>query len=99
MGQGLKRARKATRATRKPELKKGESWRKGYSTGYNEAKKAFGGCEKCYGKGYSTQIVVRTGGKILTNYNTCVCARGKQVDAMLEDVIASARNGVRRQHA
>jgi len=40
--------------------KKGESWRKGYMTSFDEGKadmlKACGGCKKCYGKGYGTSI-------------------------------------------
>lgn len=41
--------------------------------------KAFGGCEKCYGKGYSTQ---RLGGRV--QVNTCVCDRGKQIEEILK---------------
>lgn len=49
-----------------------------------KVKKAFGGCEKCYGKGYSTQIDPLHSDT--TRINTCVCDRGKQIDAMLETV-------------
>lgn len=46
-----------------------------------ETKKAFGGCTKCYGKGYSTVTV--DGG---TKVNTCVCDRGKQMDKLLAEM-------------
>ncbi len=46
-----------------------------------QLKKAFGGCEKCYGKGYSTQTI--DGG---TKVNTCVCDRGKQIDKLLAEM-------------
>lgn len=78
MGDGLKRAKKAAEATRKPEVKKGESWRLGYSAGCDETAKAYGGCDKCYGKGYSTQ-----GHAGRTQIHTCVCPRGKQLDELL----------------
>lgn len=41
--------------------------------------KAFGGCLKCYGKGYSTQKMKKG-----MNYLTCVCDRGKQIDEMMK---------------
>jgi len=47
----------------------------------DEMKKAFGGCEKCYGKGYATQIRGEEMG-----VNTCTCERGKQIDSLLEGV-------------
>lgn len=43
--------------------------------------KAFGGCRKCYGKGYSTQKI---GGKV--RINTCVCDRGIQLDQLIGDI-------------
>lgn len=46
-----------------------------------ETKKAFGGCLKCYGKGYSTQIVEGDRHSI----DTCSCDRGKQVDDLLHN--------------
>lgn len=69
------------------------------TTRTNELEKAFGGCKKCYGKGYST---VRYGYKISadfegqkdhiipdkTNINYCSCDRGKQ----LEQVVNLQRN-------
>ena len=45
-----------------------------------KTKKAFGGCEKCYGKGYSTQSF---SGR--STVNTCVCERGKQIDRILAE--------------
>lgn len=47
-----------------------------------EVKKAFGGCEKCYGKGYSTQMDPLGSGEV--KVNTCTCDRGKQIDQLLE---------------
>lgn len=46
-----------------------------------QLKKAFGGCEKCYGKGYATQLMGDE-----EQVNTCVCDRGKQIDKMLEGI-------------
>jgi len=51
------------------------------------AGKAFGGCTKCYGKGYSTSISYNAGGgkkwrKPLINY--CTCERGKQLEQLTE---------------
>lgn len=63
------------------ELKKGESWRKGYQEGCDETAKAFGGCTNCYGKGYSTQIRDKK-----TMYDTCSCPRGKQVLTLIGDI-------------
>lgn len=40
---------------------------------------AFGGCEKCYGKGYNSQKM-----KGKTKINTCVCERGKELDKVLK---------------
>lgn len=45
---------------------------------FTELVKAFGGCEKCWGKGYSTQGTGQG-----TIYNTCTCDRGKQIDDMI----------------
>lgn len=61
-----------------------------------DAEKAYGGCHKCYGKGYST---VRYGHRvssdfvgdkgyidpIKTHYHFCECERGKQIQKMLAD--------------
>ena len=51
------------------------------------AGKAFGGCTKCYGKGYSTSISYNAGGgkkwrKPLINY--CTCDRGEQLEQLTE---------------
>lgn len=61
-----------------------------------DARKAYGGCNKCYGKGYST---VRYGRRysadfegdktyidpIKTNIHFCDCDRGKQIEKLLAD--------------
>lgn len=65
-----------------------------------EERKAFGGCEKCYGKGYSTQLEFYSGkgeadigdGDIRVEgqcpyYNPCDCERGKQINEMLRSVV------------
>jgi hypothetical protein len=53
-----------------------------------ETEKAYGGCHKCYGKGYAT---VRKGEtyhgathNLRTQINYCSCDRGKQLKALLE---------------
>lgn len=52
-----------------------------------ETVKAFGGCKKCYGKGYST-TKVQAGHRYsfweLNPINPCSCDRGKQIKALLE---------------
>lgn len=95
MGQGLKRARAAARATQKPksEPKKGESYRRGYMAGVDETAKAYGGCTKCYGKGYATTLEFSEGSEDFGGEDTsrrqlpiirpCTCARGKQLDRLL----------------
>ncbi len=50
----------------------------------DKTKKAFGGCEDCFGKGYSTQMDPRGSGT--TNMNTCKCDRGKQLDIVIENM-------------
>ena len=64
-----------------------------------ETEKAFGGCKKCYGKGYSTQKENYTGygehdigqGGIeifeeAQYYLPCTCDRGKQIKKLLQDI-------------
>lgn len=43
-----------------------------------EVVKAFGGCEFCYGKGYSTTITMTHRGE-RKNFLPCSCERGKQM--------------------
>ena len=43
--------------------------------------KAFGGCEKCYGKGYSTQNVV-VNMLPVTKMNFCTCDRVTQLETL-----------------
>ncbi len=50
-----------------------------------KTKKAFGGCEDCYGKGWSSELTV--GGS--TKINTCKCDRGQQLDKVLEEMHAA----------
>lgn len=52
----------------------------------DEAIKAFGGCELCYGKGYSTELSAQSG---QVEVNTCTCDRGKQIDEMLTNMHAT----------
>ena len=62
-------------------------------------KRAFGGCEKCYGKGYSTERVGKTicypdflSDKEVViayegiNYHPCSCSRGKQIKVLMGEV-------------
>ena len=56
-----------------------------------EIKKAFGGCEHCFGKGYSSQLVkesTKVNGKIVTKnvivYRPCTCLRGIEIHKMLK---------------
>lgn len=62
---------------------------------FEKIKKAFGGCEKCYGKGYSTYrygiigIPDFEGDKgfkdpIKTNIVYCTCDRGKQLKELID---------------
>ncbi len=64
----------------KKELKKGESWRKGYMEGYDEAAKAFGGCKNCYGKGYSSVMIDHISAPQM---HFCICNRGRQLKRLL----------------
>lgn len=74
------------------DTKKGESWRKGYQKGISEATKAFGGCTKCYGKGYGTKtewaVAARERfSKKLFSISYCKCDRGKQLIKIIEEVV------------
>lgn len=74
----------------KKEVKKGESWRKGYQAGFAEAMKACGNCVKCYGKGYGTQTMYATGGGITTKQPIivfCDCERAKQLRDRIRGII------------
>lgn len=61
-----------------------------YLKGYKEAEKAYGGCHRCYGKGYSTVRYGYTGAPdfegdqgfiepVSTHVHFCECDRGKQL--------------------
>lgn len=54
-----------------------------------QIEKAFGGCKKCYGKGYATYRHSITDGDMVTKPETkivpCVCDRGKQLTELLKD--------------
>lgn len=82
MGDGLKKARAAAKATRKPEPKKSEQWRQGYQNGHREGVvegiRMCGNCRTCYGKGYSTSMA---GGRL--RMLPCVCERGKQFQQIM----------------
>ena len=68
----------------------------------SKTKKAYGGCELCYGKGYSTQIV---GTRISTDFegdkevitphvihmNFCTCERGKHLEGLILVEIKKAK--------
>lgn len=72
-------------------------YQRGYNEGVYDTEKAFGGCRKCYGKGYSTE---RVGGasefsdfgppkKVVVEgphvrMNFCTCERGKQLKKLVE---------------
>lgn len=45
----------------------------------NETAKAYGNCDRCYGKGYSTQM---TG--MAQRITLCACDRGKQFKTLLD---------------
>lgn len=61
----------------------------------SETEKAFGGCKKCYGKGYATTLQFAEsaedfGGEIterrkLPLIRFCSCERGKQLKTLLKD--------------
>lgn len=50
-----------------------------YKLGFKDASKAFGGCTKCYGKGYSTQ-----GHAGRMQIHLCKCERGKQLERVMD---------------
>lgn len=66
-----------------------------FTLGQETEREAFGGCLKCYGKGYSTQLVNEVGAEDFggegyetgpqTRMNFCSCERGKQLRAVLQD--------------
>jgi hypothetical protein len=60
-----------------------------------ETAKAYGGCTKCYGKGFSTWRHGETYRGVTRNIRNdikyCICDRGKQLKALLEANIAEAR--------
>ncbi len=75
-----------------PDLFKGESWRKAYQTGFDEAMKACGDCRKCYGKGYATVSEHASGSDEWTGkkydwklnpISPCSCDRGKQIKQIM----------------
>lgn len=99
----------------KKEIKKGESWRRGYQSGYKEgiihgAKdataeiiKACGGCKKCWGKGYGTQIIFTRStpdfegaeGEVITRQPSivfCKCARAKTLKEIFTEILARAES-------
>lgn len=50
-----------------------------------ETEKAFGGCKKCYGKGYGTQTLYVGNSRYREKQPTmvfCSCERGKQLQAL-----------------
>lgn len=74
-----------------------------------ETEKAFGGCKKCYGKGYSTEHIGKTtafgdfeGEKDYTVSNPhieiryCSCERGKELHKIQNKLITSERNRIRK---
>lgn len=91
----LKRKKKKTRLPSVKKVLKGERRRVIHQI-QTEIEKAYGGCRKCYGKGYSTQKVQATmhddfgnegvEGKTidLIPYHPCSCDRGKQIERMME---------------
>ena len=81
----------------KKEINKGQNWRKGYQAGFEEGvketEKAFGGCKKCYGKGYGTSLEFTEGSEDFGGEDTsrhqlpimrfCSCGRGKQLEEII----------------
>ena len=71
-------------------------WKSGYDAGYKDASKAFGGCNLCYGKGYSTTLEWIEGAEDFGGDGTprtklpvvrpCRCERGNGI----REVMASA---------
>jgi hypothetical protein len=56
--------------------------------------KAYGGCRKCYGKGYATQLEFATGRGIVTQlpyYLPCSCHRGTQFANAMKYAAAEER--------
>ena len=75
--------------------KKIGAWQKGYIEGFNDASKAFGNCENCYGKGYATYRVGITqhadfyGDKTISfpmkmTMRFCRCDRGTQLKRLID---------------
>ncbi len=73
-----------------------ESYNAGYEKGKKETEKAFGGCTKCYGKGYSTyrygysaaadfEGETEVVNAMKTHMIPCSCDRGKQLKELLKD--------------
>ena len=88
----------------KKEIKKGESWRKGYQIGTSETEKAFGGCKNCYGKGYATTIEFagssedfggeKTSEWQLPRMRFCSCDRGKALKEEIDLILEKFKNCV-----
>ena len=68
-----------------------------------EAAKAYGGCELCYGKGYSTEQQGAIGNSRVTLrgpqvvYNPCSCDRGKQFEEAMKSAAREALEAARRE--
>lgn len=64
-------------------------------TSNKEIETAYGGCHKCYGKGYATTIDYSTGGRMTTKnpiMRYCTCERGEQLEKLNETSNKEARN-------
>lgn len=82
--------------------------RRGYEKGIVETEKAFGGCHKCYGKGYSTVRYVKEGfddfggegfiSPSRTNIHSCSCDRGKQIDSLIKETSRHAATEFLREY-
>ena len=69
----------------------------------SEQAKAYGGCEKCYGKGYSTEKAREIGSEdfggegyvknLPIRMNFCRCERGKQLEKLLDQKLNEQRVG------
>lgn len=87
------KARRPIKAETKP---KSKAYTAAFNAGVEETAKAYGGCTKCYGKGYATTLIFAEGAedfggdgmprRQLPPIRPCSCDRGKQLDRLLLEV-------------
>lgn len=71
------------------------NYEEGRTAAAKETAKAYGGCTKCYGKGYATWRHGETSRGKTSNMRTdikyCTCERGQQLETLTNDAISEAR--------